>query len=163
MIPLNQMSWLIPVLPEIVLACAAMLMLMVGVYIVQSERSAAIVNGWCVAMLLLVGGILLAVPAGRYELFGGSFVVDDFARFLKLLAPVPVFQHFVDGEKHFFGGHLGIGRIRWRVAVAQAAQVVRDPQKRLDGLHARRFVAVHLLAPLLLLAIFLARAGNTGN
>jgi NADH-quinone oxidoreductase subunit N len=29
---------------------------------------------------------LLSLPAGRYELFGGSFVVDEFARFLKLLA-----------------------------------------------------------------------------
>ncbi len=82
----TQISGLLPVLPEIILACGAMLMLMVGVCTVQNERSSAIVNGWCVGILVLVAGFLLSVPAGRYEMFGGSFVVDDFARFLKILA-----------------------------------------------------------------------------
>jgi len=35
--------------------------------------------------LVAVGGLLVVMPAGRAEMFGGSFVVDDFARFLKLL------------------------------------------------------------------------------
>jgi NADH-quinone oxidoreductase subunit N len=63
-----------------------MLMLMVGVGIQQSDRSAAIVNAWCIGVLVMVAGILLSIPAGRYVMFGGSFVVDDFARFFKLLA-----------------------------------------------------------------------------
>ena len=73
-----------PLLPEIVLACGAMVMLMVGV--IGGERSAPAVNGWCIGVLVLVAGAIIAwVPAGRFVLFGGSFVVDDFARFLKLL------------------------------------------------------------------------------
>jgi NADH-quinone oxidoreductase subunit N len=36
---------LIPLLPELVLACGAMLMLMLGVAI--GERSSAVVNGFC--------------------------------------------------------------------------------------------------------------------
>jgi len=63
-----------------------MLLLMVGVSIVQSERSSSIVNGWCIGLLALVAGLLLSLPAGRTVMFGGSFVVDDYARFLKLLA-----------------------------------------------------------------------------
>jgi NADH-quinone oxidoreductase subunit N len=81
-----QMQWLWPILPEIVLGCGAMLLLMVGVGIHQSARSAGIVNVWCIALLVAVAFVLMSVPAGRYVLFGGSFVVDDYARFLKFLA-----------------------------------------------------------------------------
>ncbi|MEP7032065.1 MAG: NADH-quinone oxidoreductase subunit NuoN [Pseudolabrys sp.] len=79
---------MLPILPELVLACGAMLMLLVGVSIVQSERSASIVNGWCIVVLLAVGALVVTMPAGCYVMFGGSFVVDDFARYLKLLAIV---------------------------------------------------------------------------
>jgi NADH-quinone oxidoreductase subunit N len=82
---LTQINGLLPVLPEIVLGGGAMLLLMVGVGIPQSERSSAIVNGWCIALLVLVAALLLSMPAGRHAMFGGSFVVDDYARFLKLL------------------------------------------------------------------------------
>jgi len=84
--PLINAHDLLPLLPEIVLGCGAMLMLMVGVF--AGERSAGIVNGWCVVVLIAVAGVLLSVPAGRYVLFDGSFVVDDYARFLKMLALV---------------------------------------------------------------------------
>lgn len=86
---MNQsMQWqaLLQILPEAVLAGGAMLMLMVGVGAHQSERSARIVNGFCVAVLALAALVVVMLPSGRSELFGGSFVVDDYARFLKLLA-----------------------------------------------------------------------------
>ena len=86
---MNQsMQWqaLLPILPEAVLAGGAMLMLMVGVGAHQSERSARIVNGFCVAVLALAALVVVMLPPGRSALFGGSFVVDDYARFLKLLA-----------------------------------------------------------------------------
>ena len=86
---MNQsMQWqaLLQILPEAVLAGGAMLMLMVGVGAHQSERSARIVNGFCVAVLALAALVVVMLPPGRSELFGGSFVVDDYARFLKLLA-----------------------------------------------------------------------------
>jgi NADH-quinone oxidoreductase subunit N len=82
----TQWQALLPILPEAVLAGGAMLMLMVGVGAHQSERSARIVNGFCVAVLALAALVVVMLPPGRSELFGGSFVVDDYARFLKLLA-----------------------------------------------------------------------------
>ncbi|HEY4142740.1 MAG TPA: NADH-quinone oxidoreductase subunit NuoN [Pseudolabrys sp.] len=87
MINLAQLQSLMPVLPELVLAGGAMLLLMIGAFSAQTGRGAAIVNGWCVGLLVLVAWVLIMyVPAGRIELFGGSFVVDDYARFLKILA-----------------------------------------------------------------------------
>src|SRR6188768_1489764 len=77
---------LIPLLPELVLACGAMAMLMLGVAI--GERSAAVVNGFCFIVLLMAGAALSSVPPGTHAMFGGSFLVDDYARFLKLLTLV---------------------------------------------------------------------------
>src|SRR5690349_24972101 len=77
---------LIPLLPELVLACGAMAMLMLGVAI--GERSAAVVNGFCFIVLLMAGAALSSVPPGTHAMFGGSFLVDDYARFLKALTLV---------------------------------------------------------------------------
>ena len=86
MIDLSYFHGLVPVLPEIVLAIGAMLMLMAGV--AGNERNGSAINGFCVVILIVVAGFLLAIPPGRHTLFGGSFVVDDYARFLKLLTLV---------------------------------------------------------------------------
>jgi NADH:ubiquinone oxidoreductase subunit 2 (subunit N) len=75
--PFMNLQGLLPILPEAVLAGGAMLMLMVGVGAYQSERSARIVNGFCVAILALAAFVVAMLPPGRAALFGGSFVVDD--------------------------------------------------------------------------------------
>jgi len=77
---------LVPVLPEIVLALGAMAMLMLGVGL--GDRTSSAINGICIGVLGLVFLFLVSLPAGRHELFGGSFVVDDYARFLKVLVLV---------------------------------------------------------------------------
>src|SRR5215470_17797556 len=64
---------LLPALPEIVLA-------------VRGERSASFVNWLAMLLLIAAGAIIVSMPKGKLVAFGGSFVVDDFARFLKLLA-----------------------------------------------------------------------------
>jgi NADH-quinone oxidoreductase subunit N len=83
---LSALNDLMPILPELVLACGAMLMLMSGAFI--GERSAAMVNGWCVVVLVLAGAAIAWLPAGPHAMFGGSFLVDDYARFLKMLTLV---------------------------------------------------------------------------
>jgi NADH-quinone oxidoreductase subunit N len=79
----THLAALYPMLPEIVLGIGALLLLMVGV--AQGEHSSSVINGLCVGVLGLVVVFLLSVPAGRHVLFNGSFVVDDYARFLKML------------------------------------------------------------------------------
>src|SRR5262249_20449396 len=83
---LSALNDLLPILPELVLACGAMLMLMFGAFV--GERSSAMVNGWCVGGLVLAGVALVWLPAGPHTMFGGSFLVDDYARFLKMLTLV---------------------------------------------------------------------------
>ncbi len=73
---------LLPVLPELVLAVGAMALLMLGAYGKETTR---LVTGLAVALLVVVGVLELMLPAGKLTTFGGSFIVDDFARFLKIL------------------------------------------------------------------------------
>jgi len=72
---------LLPVLPEIVLALGAMALLMLGAY--RGERTVRIVTVLAVVLLAVTLVLELCLPAGRLTTFGGSFVVDDYARFLK--------------------------------------------------------------------------------
>ena len=75
---------LFPVLPEIVLALGAMALLMYGAF--AGERTAMAVSWLSIALLILVGAVIVWMPGTKMVAFGGSFVVDQFARFLKLLA-----------------------------------------------------------------------------
>jgi NADH-quinone oxidoreductase subunit N len=73
-----------PVLPELVLAGGAMALLMVGAY--RGVRSTGLITGLSLLLLAIVGVLELALPAGKQVTFNGSFIVDDFARFMKILA-----------------------------------------------------------------------------
>jgi len=75
---------LLPVLPELVLAVGAMVLLMLGAY--RGEGTTKLVTGLAVVLLVVTGVLELMLPAGKLMTFGGSFIVDDFARFLKILA-----------------------------------------------------------------------------
>jgi len=77
-------SALLPLAPEIALGLGAMALLMLGAY--RDERVVRLVDGLSIALLVLAGVVLLMLPSGKLTSFGGSFVVDDFARFLKILA-----------------------------------------------------------------------------
>jgi NADH-quinone oxidoreductase subunit N len=75
---------LLPVLPELVLAAGAMVLLMLGAY--RGQRATSLVTGLAICLLVLTGVLELMLPGGKLTTFGGSFIVDDFARFLKILA-----------------------------------------------------------------------------
>src|ERR1700716_4109128 len=77
---------LLPVLPELVMAVGSMALLMLGAY--RGQETTKLVTGLAVGLLAVVGVLELMLPAGKLTTFGGSFIVDDFARFLKVLALV---------------------------------------------------------------------------
>jgi NADH-quinone oxidoreductase subunit N len=73
----------LPALPEIALACGAMVLLLVGVF--RGERSARLVS-W-LSVLVLIGILVLAARLGLDRRIGfyGMFVTDAFALFMKTL------------------------------------------------------------------------------
>jgi NADH-quinone oxidoreductase subunit N len=75
---------LLPVVPELVLAVGAMVLLMIGAY--RGPGTTALVTWLALCLLVAAGLIELALPAGKLTTFGGSFIVDDFARFLKIVS-----------------------------------------------------------------------------
>jgi NADH-quinone oxidoreductase subunit N len=75
---------LLPAVPELLLVVGAMLLLMVGVF--RGEGAAKAIDGASVLLLIAAGVAIVWLPSGTLVTFGGSFVVDGFARFLKLLA-----------------------------------------------------------------------------
>ncbi len=79
-------SDLYPVLPELLLAVGAMVLLMFGVY--RGERAAGSVLLYAGGVLVLAAIAIATMPAEKVTAFGGSFVIDGFANFLKLLTVI---------------------------------------------------------------------------
>jgi NADH-quinone oxidoreductase subunit N len=81
-----NIATLLPLLPEIVLGIGAMLLLMLGAY--RDQRIVPVIDAGAIALLIAAGVIICLLPHGKLVNFNGSFVVDNFARFLKILALV---------------------------------------------------------------------------
>jgi len=80
---MTELPLMLPALPEMVLALAAMGLLMFGVFARGNTFSAAT---WGAGYALVVAALLLTAGLGeRMEAFYGQFVVDDFTRYAKLL------------------------------------------------------------------------------
>ena len=85
MIPFFQSIGAAAALPEIVLAILAMVVLMEGVF--SSRVTTAAIRWAAVAAFAVVAAIVVwKTGAARVYAFDGAFVVDDFARFMKVLA-----------------------------------------------------------------------------
>jgi NADH-quinone oxidoreductase subunit N len=73
-------------LPELLLVCGAMALLMMGAF--RGDRATVPAMRYAVSLLVLAGIAIAMMPDDKTVAFGGSFVVDDFARFLKMLAVI---------------------------------------------------------------------------
>jgi NADH-quinone oxidoreductase subunit N len=80
-----QLPGLLPVLPELLLAVGAMALLMFGAY-ARRDSTVPLTNGFAIGLLIIAGLIVLWLPGDRIVTFGGSFIVDGFARMMKVLA-----------------------------------------------------------------------------
>jgi NADH-quinone oxidoreductase subunit N len=75
---------LAPALPEIILVLGAMALLMIGAF--QGEKATPLVDATALVLLVGAAALVYLLPGGTVVTFGGSFVVDDFARVMKILA-----------------------------------------------------------------------------
>jgi NADH-quinone oxidoreductase subunit N len=75
---------LIPAIPELILAAGALALLMVGAF--GGQRAHFTVSVLAIILLVAASAAVVMLPAGRLVTFNGSFVLDDFARFVKVLA-----------------------------------------------------------------------------
>jgi NADH-quinone oxidoreductase subunit N len=83
---LLQAYW--PLFPELVLALGAMALLMLGVLRPERDAEAEVIGWLSILVLAAAGWLILQQPEGTQHLFDGAFVVDGFARFMKLLTLV---------------------------------------------------------------------------
>jgi NADH-quinone oxidoreductase subunit N len=79
-----ELSNLALMTPELIVVGGALLLLMWGVFRPETDREAETV-GWGAVVVLLVAGFSLVQGVDTARLFGGAFVVDQFARIMKLL------------------------------------------------------------------------------
>jgi NADH-quinone oxidoreductase subunit N len=72
-----------PLLPEILMAAGALVMVLFGA--IRGERPGYGMNIIALALLAVTFVAVLMLPSERVETMGGSFVIDGFAKFMKAL------------------------------------------------------------------------------
>lgn len=77
------LSSLMPVLPELVVLIGAMALLMLGAF--KGDNSTPLVEAGALVVLAIALVLVAVQPGAPVTLFGGSIVVDAFARFFKVL------------------------------------------------------------------------------
>jgi NADH-quinone oxidoreductase subunit N len=85
---MDQLQAYWPLFPEIVLALGALALLMLGVFRPERDREAEAIGWIAIVVLGMAAWLILSQPEGTHRLFDGAFVVDGFARFMKLLTLV---------------------------------------------------------------------------
>jgi len=73
---------ILPALPEVILAVGALALLMIGVF--GGDRATPVVTGLSVALIVIAAVSLILMPS-EGETFNGAFILDDFARLMKVV------------------------------------------------------------------------------
>ncbi len=74
-----------PLWPELIVAGAAMLLLMVGVFRPETDNDGEAVGWLAILALIGAGVVIIQQPTASQTLFDNAFVIDGFGRFMKLL------------------------------------------------------------------------------
>jgi NADH-quinone oxidoreductase subunit N len=85
---MDQLQAYWPLFPELLLALGAMVLLMIGVLRPERDAEAEAIGWMAVVLLGMAVWLVLSQPGGTHRLFEGAFVVDGFARFMKVLTLV---------------------------------------------------------------------------
>lgn len=82
---MQELTKYAPMLPEIIVAVGAMVVLMLGVFQRSAPGRNFAANVIAILVLLVAAFALAYAPGARETLFEGAFIADGFARFMKLL------------------------------------------------------------------------------
>jgi len=82
---MQELTTYAPALPEIVVALGALLLLMYGVFRPAAPGRDYAANVIAIGVLLIAAVLVVTGSDQRTVLFDGAFIIDDFARFVKLL------------------------------------------------------------------------------
>ncbi len=149
MMDLATLPSLTPFLPELILAVGALVLLMIGAF--GGERATPLVTTLAV-LLIAVAGLVLLFKAEDGVTFGGAFVLDPFARFMKVLAligsgfAIVMSVNYVKREK--------IARFEYPVLILLATLGM------LMMISANDLIAVYLGLELQSLALYVVAASN---
>ena len=140
---------LMPALPEIVIALGALLLLMVGAF--AGQRVTSLVTGLSVVVLALAAAVLVLAPH-EGTTFGGAFVLDGFARFLKVLVLIGSALAIIMSEN--FARRAGFANFEYPVLILLATLGM------LLMLSANDMIALYLGLELQSLALYVIAAIN---
>ena len=144
---------LLPVLPELVLAAGAMVLLMLGAY--RGQQTTSLVTGLAICLMVLTGGLELLLPAGKLTTFAGGFIVDDFARFLKILALIGSVATLVLSAEYLADPSRRIFEFAILVALSTLGMMVL--------ISAGDLIMLYLGLELMSLALYVVAASNRDN
>ena len=80
---MNLQADLLVLLPELILALGAMVLLLAGA--IGGEKTAPAISWGAIALFIAAGAVAIWVVPGQASAFHGAFVADGFARFTKIL------------------------------------------------------------------------------
>ena len=105
------------VAPELMLAIGAMAFLIVGVF--MGDASSRSISAACVALLIAAMLVVIAFGGAPHELFGGSFRVDAYSNFAKIIIFAAAALAVMMSDKYLAGEQLR--RFEYPVLVVLAA------------------------------------------
>ncbi|MGL5446237.1 MAG: NADH-quinone oxidoreductase subunit NuoN [Rhabdaerophilum sp.] len=82
-VPVSPVPAFGPALPEILLAAVVLALVLIGAF--RGDGSKKLIDGIAIAALVVAGALLLDQSPGRVSTFNDAFVVDTFARVMKVL------------------------------------------------------------------------------
>jgi NADH-quinone oxidoreductase subunit N len=102
-----------PALPEIVLAVGALVLVLVGAF--RGERSTPLVTGLALLFLMIALATVVRMPSTTTATLGGSFMIDGFAKFMKVLALIGSGAALILSEDYF--RREGIARFEFPILI----------------------------------------------
>ncbi|MEL6297221.1 MAG: NADH-quinone oxidoreductase subunit NuoN [Pseudomonadota bacterium] len=82
---MTSLAELTPILPELIVAVGAMALLMLGVFLPETDEQAERIGWLAIGVLVTAGFVLVQNGWAPSRVFDGAFVTDGFAVFMKLL------------------------------------------------------------------------------